>query len=229
MKSQSQEMMMMSRLAPLSEEPINEDDESSNCSKKGQPWRNWIKSHFSILFNKKSDLKILLSVLGCPLFPVSVHYKQPFTPVSSSAQYILQHFTAATGCRKLEGTVKNMYATGKVTMAMANELGGSNHSAGGGSNGVPQKGCFVIWQMVPNKWLIELVAGGHKVVAGSDGDVVWRHTPWLGAHPGKGGVRPLRRALQELVEGSGLWRTIWFKELVEDLVQRSVSTIENEI
>ncbi|KAL7168826.1 hypothetical protein ACSBR2_033954 [Camellia fascicularis] len=89
-----------------------------------------------------------------------------------------------------------MYATGKVTMGMVDELG-SNGSAGG-ANGVPQKGCFVMWQMVPNKWLIELVVGGHKVVAGSDGNLAWRHTPWLGPHAAKGGVRPLRRALQGL-------------------------------
>ncbi|KAK9266596.1 hypothetical protein L1049_021661 [Liquidambar formosana] len=182
----------MSRLAPLSEEPINEED-TTNSSKKGNTWRNWLKSHFSTLFNKKSDLRILLSVLGCPLFPVSVLPEQPLTEVSSSAQYIIQHFTAATGCRKLEGTVKNIFATGKVRMAMVDELGSA-----ASANGVQQAGCFVMWQMAPNKWLIELVVGGHKVVAGSDGNVAWRHTPWLGAHAAKGGVRPLRRAFQGL-------------------------------
>ncbi|KDP21903.1 hypothetical protein JCGZ_03041 [Jatropha curcas] len=190
---------MMSRLAPLSEEPINEeDDKSNNSSKKVQSWKNWLKTHFSLVFNKKSDLKILLSVLGCPLFPVSVHPKLPINEVSSSAQYIIQHFTAATGCRKLEGTVKNMFATGKVAMAMVDELGGSSGLAAGATTGDTQKGCFVMWQMVPNKWLIELVVSGHKVVAGSDGNVAWRHTPWLAAHAAKGGIRPLRRALQGL-------------------------------
>ncbi|KAK2985374.1 hypothetical protein RJ640_029331 [Escallonia rubra] len=186
----------MSRLAPLSEEPTNEED-AANCSKKSQTWRNWLKSHFSLLFSKKSDLKVLLSVLGCPLFPVSLHQRLPISEVSSSAQYIIQHFTAATGCRKLEGTIKNMYATGRVTMAMVDELDSSG-SAAGASGSVPQKGCFVMWQMVPNKWLIELVVDGHKVVAGSDGNMAWRHTPWLGAHAAKGGVRPLRRAFQGL-------------------------------
>lgn len=206
----------MSRLAPLSEEPaINEDDEVINsgnstaakwATKKGQTWRKWIKTHFChsllFLFNKKSedDLKILLSVLGCPLLPVSVFHQSTTTPphqVSSLAQYIIQHFTAATGCRKLEGNVKNMYATGKVTMAMVDELS-SNGSASGAANGIPTRGCFVMWQMVPNKWLIELLVGGHKVVAGSDGNVAWRRTPWLGSHTAKGGVRPLRRSLQGL-------------------------------
>ncbi|KAF3962963.1 hypothetical protein CMV_012586 [Castanea mollissima] len=188
----------MGRLAPLSEEPINAEDDNTSSSKKGrgQTWRNWIKTHFSLVFNKKSDLKILLSVLGCPLFPVPLHPKQPLNEVSSSAQYIIQHFAAATGCRKLEGTVKNIFATGKVTMAMVDDLGSAGSAAG--ATGVSQKGCFVMWQMVPNNWLIELVVGSHKVVAGSDGTVAWRHTPWLDAHAAKGGVRPLRRAFQGL-------------------------------
>ncbi|KAL6988222.1 hypothetical protein U1Q18_013970 [Sarracenia purpurea var. burkii] len=32
--------------------------------------------------------------------------------------------------------------------------------------------------------------------------------------------------VQRFVEGDDLWRTIWFKELMEDLVQRSASTID---
>ncbi|XP_024021602.1 uncharacterized protein LOC21397201 [Morus notabilis] len=192
----------MGRLEPLSEEPINEEDDSANSSKKGmrQTWRNWIKTHLSLVFTKRSDLKILLSVLGCPLFPLSLHPQHSIHEVSSSAQYIIQHFTAATGCRKLEGPVKNIFATGKVTMAMGDhDLGSAGVSAAGAaSSTVCQKGCFVMWQMVPNMWLIELVVGGHKVIAGSDGNVAWRHTPWLSAHAAKGGVRPLRRALQGL-------------------------------
>ncbi|KAI4300649.1 hypothetical protein L6164_034001 [Bauhinia variegata] len=187
----------MGRLAPLTEEPINEEDERTNgFNKARQPWLNWtwIKTHFSLVFNKKSHLKILLSVLGCPLFPVSFHPKQSLNEVSSSAQYIIQHFTAATGCRKLEGRVKNVFATGKVAMGMVDEL----RSGGGGANGVSERGCFVMWQMAPDKWQIELVVGGQKVVAGSDGAVAWRHTPWLSAHAAKGGVRPLRRAIQGL-------------------------------
>ncbi|KAL4395442.1 hypothetical protein AHAS_Ahas02G0252400 [Arachis hypogaea] len=90
----------MGRLAPLSEEPINEEEQdyyvtnsnnknssSSSLSKHKvflHSWRNWnwIKNHFSIAFNKKSNLKILLSVLGCPLFPLPVHPKLPLNEAS---------------------------------------------------------------------------------------------------------------------------------------------------
>ena len=86
--------------------------------------------------------------------------------------------------------MKNVFTTGKVTMDVVDELGSTN----GGVN--LEKGCFVMWQMVPDKWQIELVLGGQKVLAGSNGAIAWRHTPWLGVHAAKGPVRPLRRALQ---------------------------------
>lgn len=82
-----------------------------------------------------------------------------------------------------------MFATGKVGMGVV------DHEVGLGG-GVSERGCFVMWQMVPDKWHIELVLAGHKVAAGSDGTVAWRHTPWLAPHAAKGGVRPLRRAVQ---------------------------------
>jgi hypothetical protein len=59
-----------------------------------------------------------------------------------------------------------------------------------------EPGRFVLWQMAPEMWYIELAVGGSKVHAGCNGKLVWRHTPWLGAHAAKGPVRPLRRALQ---------------------------------
>lgn len=65
---------------------------------------------------------------------------------------------------------------------------------------VPSKsaehGWFVLWQMMPDKWYMELALEGSTVQAGSNGKLVWRYTPWLGAHAAKGPVRPLRRALQ---------------------------------
>ncbi|CAH9098889.1 unnamed protein product [Cuscuta epithymum] len=187
----------MSRLAPLAEVPGAGEELRNNCSKKCRTWRQWLKTHLSSLHlffpGRKSDHRMLLSVLGCPLSPLPFHPKPPLSHVSSSSEYIIQHFMAATGCRKLEGMVKNMYTTGKVFMAVVDELGSP-----GTTTNVSQKGCFVMWQMLPSKWLIELALGGHKIVAGSDGNVAWRHTPWLGAHAAKGGVRPLRRALQGL-------------------------------
>ncbi|BAF26495.1 Os10g0411100 [Oryza sativa Japonica Group] len=140
------------------------------------------------------DLRVLLSVLACPLSPVPVLPRHPRN-VASSAQYILEQFRATTGCAKIEGAAKSMYAAGRVRMAMAPEPGGGIGIGGGGGGG--HEGCFVVWQLVPDMWLVEMAVAGHAVAAGCDGRVAWRRTPWLDAHAARGGgARPLRRALQ---------------------------------
>ncbi|KAL8167609.1 hypothetical protein V2J09_009108 [Rumex salicifolius] len=217
----------MSRLAPLSEEPVSHEDQK-NLSNKTRHWKKWIKSHLSFFFHKRSDLNILLSVLGCPLFSTSSSsHPQNSTqsPLeissSASARYIVEHFRAATRCKRLEGNVKNIFATGRVCMSMVEDPNSSNSRALAHAH----KGCFVVWEMVPNKWSIELVVDGHKVVAGSDGKVAWRHTPWLGSHAAKGGVRPLRRALQ----CPKLWRHGLDPMSVSDVFSKAQYTGENEI
>lgn len=60
----------------------------------------------------------------------------------------------------------------------------------------PETGGFVLWQMNPDMWYVELSVGSSKVRAGCNGKLVWRHIPWLGSHTANGPVRPLRRALQ---------------------------------
>ena len=119
---------------------------------------------------------------------------------SSSAQYILHQYTAASGGYRLLQSVRNAYAMGKVRMVAsefetATRVVKNRGPSGRGAAAVEQGG-FVLWQMGPDMWYVELAVGGSKVHAGSNGRLVWRHTPWLGAHAAKGPVRPLRRVLQ---------------------------------
>jgi hypothetical protein len=62
----------MAPLAPLSEEPISEVDPKSikNLSSRTHSFKAWITNHLSS--HNKADLRILLSVVGCPLSPVPV-------------------------------------------------------------------------------------------------------------------------------------------------------------
>lgn len=154
---------------------------------------------------KRQDLKLLLGVLGCPLAPIPlvndpilrIHIKD--IPIeTSSAHYIIQQYLAATGCLKQQKCAKNMYATGTVKMVCCETeiSSGKNVKSLGTRSG--ESGCFVLWQMLPGMWSLELVVGGNKVIAGSDGKTVWRHTPWLGTHAAKGPQRPLRRIIQGL-------------------------------
>lgn len=115
---------------------------------------------------------------------------------NSSAQYILQQYTAASGGQKLQSSIQNAYAMGKVRM-IASEFETANKVVRSrNSSKAAESGGFVLWQMNLDMWYVELALGGSKVHAGCNGKLVWRHTPWLGAHAAKGPVRPLRRALQ---------------------------------
>ncbi|XP_047322190.1 uncharacterized protein LOC124926069 [Impatiens glandulifera] len=172
---------------------------------------NSSSSSSSSAYNR-SDLRLLLSVLGAPLAPVHVSNNYPLphlsikdTPIeTSSAHYILQQYTAASGGQKLQGSVLNAYAMGKIKMVAfdietaTKVVKNKKSSSSSSSSKAAESGGFVLWQMNPDMWYVELALGGSKVHAGCNGKLVWRHTPWLGAHAAKGPVRPLRRALQGL-------------------------------
>ncbi|KAL2495705.1 hypothetical protein Fot_39462 [Forsythia ovata] len=154
---------------------------------------------------KRQDLRLLLGVLGCPLAPIPIS-NNPISylqikniPIeTSAANYIIQQYLAATGCSKQHNGAKNMYTSGVVKMIRCEteiSTGKSVRTLGSRSG---ENGCFVLWQMSPGMWSLELAVGGNKVLAGSDGKIVWRHTPWLGTHAAKGPQRPLRRIIQGL-------------------------------
>lgn len=117
---------------------------------------------------------------------------------NSSAQYIIQQYLAASGGQKLQNSIQNAYAMGNVKMVASDIETATKVIKNRSSAKSAESGGFVLWQMNPDMWYVELALGGSKVRAGCNGTLVWRHTPWLGAHSAKGPVRPLRRALQVL-------------------------------
>ncbi|PAN49029.1 hypothetical protein PAHAL_9G421000 [Panicum hallii] len=206
-------------LAPLMEGPeVAEDDACGEESARRDGFGQWVRGHLARAplvaggggdaSFRRSDLRLLLGVMGAPLAPVSASAAEPLphlsvkgAPIeSSSAQYILQQYMAASGGAKVLRSVRNAYAMGKVRM-VASEFETATRvvkNRGSGAASAVEQGGFVLWQMSPDMWYVELAVGGSKVRAGCNGRLVWRHTPWLGAHAAKGPVRPLRRALQGL-------------------------------
>ncbi|MBA0829026.1 hypothetical protein Goarm_013649 [Gossypium armourianum] len=144
--------------------------------------------------------------MGAPLAPVHVSSNDPLPHLSikdtsietSSAHYILQQYIAATGVQKLQSSIKNAYAMGKLKMVACEYETATRIVKSCNVSRGAESGWFVLWQMNPDMWYVELAVNGCKVHAGCNGNLVWRHTPWLGAHTAKGPVRPLRRALQGL-------------------------------
>lgn len=200
-------------LSPLREGPEQGGDEEKVGfgGGGGGGWVQWMRRNgsFSGLGSgsiQRSDLRLLLGVLGAPLAPVHVAVTEPLphlsikdTPIeTSSAQYILQQYLAASGGLKLQSSIHNAYATGKLKMLASDIETPDKVIKNRSSSKCAESGGFVLWQMNPDMWYVELALGGSKVHAGSNGKLVWRHTPWLGAHAAKGPVRPLRRALQGL-------------------------------
>ncbi|MQL97530.1 hypothetical protein Taro_030222 [Colocasia esculenta] len=189
------------RLAPVTEEPVAEEDSGQGAGR-GRSLRQLIRWRLPLLFqrrNQEHDLRVLLSVLGCPLSPVSaapLSCQARPDNVSSKAEYIIRQFRATTGSGKMVGAAaRSIYASGKLKMATVADAHGSKASAVAGGGHPFYEGCFVLWQM-SGMWLSELMVAGRKVAAGSDGAVAWRRTPWLRTHAARGGARPLRRFLQ---------------------------------
>ncbi|KAG6425144.1 hypothetical protein SASPL_115570 [Salvia splendens] len=207
-------------LSPLREGPDSGDPRADS-------WANWL-CRAPTLSNSgsgcsKSDLRLLLGVLGAPLAPVRVSNNEPLphlcikdTPIvsflsqsllllkvpqlSTFCSNIWQHL----GARRFETVYgMNAYAMGKVKMLASDiETTASKVIKTRNSSKAVESGGFVLWQMNPDMWYVELALGGSKIHAGCNGKLVWRHTPWLGAHLAKGPVRPLRRALQGFDPGT---------------------------
>ncbi|KAG2314169.1 hypothetical protein Bca52824_017291 [Brassica carinata] len=189
-------------LRPVMEGPDPDNDETPTDSKRiGSGLGHWVKGQMSrapSVASTRSDLRLLLGVLGAPLAPIHVSSSIPDSPIeTSSAQYILQQYTAASGGQKLQSSIKNAYANGKLEM-ITSELETPTRTVRNRNPTKPETGGFVLWQMNPDMWYVELSVGTSKVRAGCNGKLVWRHTPWLGSHTANGPVRPLRRALQGL-------------------------------
>ncbi|XP_022734238.1 uncharacterized protein LOC111287835 [Durio zibethinus] len=206
-------------LTPLMEGPDPEMQEEAGNKKEISSWeviREWFRTQKGLSANnfsmslygnipaKRQDLRLLLGVLGCPLAPIPLvnhpihHIRIKDIPIeTSTAHYIIQQYLAASGCLKQQKCAKNMYATGSVKMIRCETeiSSGKNVKSLGTRSG--ENGCFVLWQMMPGMWSLELVVGGNMVIAGSDGKTIWRHTSWLGTHAAKGPLRPLRRIIQD--------------------------------
>ncbi|KAJ1697444.1 hypothetical protein LUZ63_005956 [Rhynchospora breviuscula] len=204
-------------LAPLMEGPDPDLSGEIGDESRREGWGHWVRGQLgrtpslasgpaSGSSYRRSDLRLLLGVMGAPLAPIRVNCLDPLphlsikgTPIeTSSAQYILQQYIAASGGLKLLKSVRNAYTMGKVRMVASEFETATRVVKNKGSSRAVESGGFVLWQMAPDMWYVELAVGGSKVHAGSNGRLVWRHTPWLGSHAAKGPVRPLRRSLQGL-------------------------------
>ncbi|VAI13663.1 unnamed protein product [Triticum turgidum subsp. durum] len=126
-------------LAPLMEGPDPEEAGGGEGAGRARRdgWGRWVRGQLARAPSsgpvasgggagaaRRNDLRMLLGVMGAALAPVHVCAAEPLphlsikdTPIeTSSAQYILQQYLAASGGQKLLSSVRNSYAMGKVRM-----------------------------------------------------------------------------------------------------------------
>ncbi|XP_059454875.1 uncharacterized protein LOC132185063 [Corylus avellana] len=157
-------------------------------------------SHLAAASN--NEFMALLKLVGSPLIPFQVQPDQPLTrPIkdcsieASTAKYIVQQYVAATGGQAALNSVNSMYAVGQVNMVGSEMCQGDDSVHAKGNREI---GGFVLWQMNPDMWFLELVVSGFKVSAGSNGKMAWNQSSSQPCHANKGPPRPLRRFFQGL-------------------------------
>lgn len=74
-------------------------------------------------------------------------------------------------------SVNSMYAVGKVKMS-ASKFHVGDESVQAQAKGNGEIGGYVLWQKLEPRsfWYFELIMGGSKMSAGSDGKVAWRQS-----------------------------------------------------
>ncbi|RXH87433.1 hypothetical protein DVH24_034333 [Malus domestica] len=187
-------------LRPVMEGPDPDGGELGDSKRVGSSLGQWMRGQLSrtpsvssVAHNnsKSSDLRLLLGVMGAPLAPLHVSTSDPFphlsikdTPIeTSSAQYILQQYTAASGGQKLQNSIKNAYAMGKVRMVASEFETATKVMKTRNASRCAESGGFVLWQMSPDMWYVELAVGGSKVHAGCNGSLSGGTHRGLGLDP----------------------------------------------
>ncbi|KAM1261838.1 hypothetical protein ACFX13_027753 [Malus domestica] len=199
-------------LETVLEVPIPEEMLTSMGSNVQLRWQNmltWMKAQTPdkwsapVIAGRLNELRFLLYLVGSPLMPLqvqlghSVHRPVRDSSIqASTAKYIVQQYTAATGGQPALNSVTSMCVTGEV------KISASDFHQGDVSVGVKrssdERGGFVLWQKNPDLWCLELVVSGCKVICGSNGKLSWRHSSNQQAPVSQGPPRPLRRFLQGL-------------------------------
>lgn len=113
---------------------------------------------------------------------------------ASTAKYIVQQYTAATGGQAALNAVTSMCVTGQVKIS-ASEFHQGDLSLEV-KKSAAESGGFLLWQKNPDLWCLELVVSGCKVICGSNGKLSWRHSSNQQTPISQGPPRPLRRFLQ---------------------------------
>ncbi|XP_071714691.1 uncharacterized protein [Rutidosis leptorrhynchoides] len=151
--------------------------------------------------SKDKQFMYFLKIAGSSLIPFQVQLDHALSlPIrdgsieASTAKYIVQQYTAATGGLAALNSVNSMYTVGEVNMVQG-QINNDDQESTTTMN-ITESGAFMLWEKSPNLWYLELNVSGCKVSAGSDGTVTWSQSSFNPSQSSKGPPRPLRRFFQ---------------------------------
>ncbi|CAK9178532.1 unnamed protein product [Ilex paraguariensis] len=196
-------------LETVLEVPIPEEmfvNMGSNGALRWQNMRNWMRARRSVRSSSahsasNDQFMLLLKIIASSLIPFQVQLDHSVTlPIkdgsieASTAKYIVQQYIAASGGQAALNSINSMHTVGQVKMVSSNI-----HQSGDSVNAKRscELGGFVLWQMNPDLWYLELVVSSIKVSAGSDGKVAWSQSS-SNSNASRGPPRPHRRFFQGL-------------------------------
>nr|POE61912.1 putative polyol transporter 6 [Quercus suber] len=155
-------------LETVLEVPIPEEMFTSMGSNVTIRWENmqtWMKAQTNnkwssspIIAGRFNELRFLLYLVGSPLIPLQE---------ASTAKYIVQQYTAATGGQPALNSVQSMCVTGHVRIRASDfQQGGGEDECVELKTSREEIGGFVLWQKNPDLWCLELLVPGCKVICG---------------------------------------------------------------
>ncbi|KAK7836292.1 hypothetical protein CFP56_022794 [Quercus suber] len=167
-------------LETVLEVPIPEEMFTSMGSNVTIRWENmqtWMKAQTNnkwssspIIAGRFNELRFLLYLVGSPLIPLQVQLGHSIhRPVkdcsieASTAKYIVQQYTAATGGQPALNSVQSMCVTGHVRIRASDfQQGGGEDECVELKTSREEIGGFVLWQKNPDLWCLELLVPGCK-------------------------------------------------------------------
>ncbi|XP_057787628.1 uncharacterized protein LOC131004888 [Salvia miltiorrhiza] len=180
----------------------------SNGAQRWQAMAAWMKAQTAdkwsspLIVGRYNEMSFILSIVGCPILPFQIQVDRSIERAvkhasieASTAKYIVQQYIAAMGGQAALNALSSMCVVGQVKIS-ASEFHQGDESVKTKSN--EQAGGFVLWQKNPDKWCLEMLISGSKVISGSNGALSWRQSSNQHRPISKGPPRLLRRFLQGL-------------------------------
>ncbi|KAG6382883.1 hypothetical protein SASPL_157394 [Salvia splendens] len=137
-----------------------------------------------LVVGRYNEMSFILSIVGCPILPFQIKVDRSIERAVKHASIVSSSSSSSSVRRRRPSEDQRL----RVLPGDESVKTKSNEQAGG----------FVLWQKNPDKWCLEMLISGSKIISGSNGKLSWRQSSNQLRPISKGPPRLLRRFLQGL-------------------------------